>query len=131
MSGVSNLVQDARLETSFHSQYLYHVYHDSDPLAGHRSILRREYWERRKHLGAGGFGSVWLEECVKGQQKGEMRAVKEIKRPQTLIDYNRELEALFKFSHARVRFPNNKIVSKSNKFIVVCKMLRQVAGMVR
>ncbi|KAF2792923.1 kinase-like protein [Melanomma pulvis-pyrius CBS 109.77] len=101
MSGVSNLVQDARLETYFHSQYLYHVYHDSDPLAGHRSVLRHEYWERRKHLGAGGFGSVWLEECVKGQHKGEMRAVKEIKRPQTLIDYNRELEALFKFSHAR------------------------------
>ena len=105
MTALSDLVQDARLETLFHSQYLCHTYHDSDPRSGQRSILRHEYWKRNRHLGRGSFGSVWLEECIEGpggHLNGETRAVKEIKRPRDSIDYIRELEVLFKFSHTRV-----------------------------
>lgn len=102
MSQVSDLVQDSKLETRFHAKYVYHIYHESDSTKGQRAVLRREYWHRKKHLGSGGFGAVWLEQCVKGTQEGQMRAVKEIQRPRHGFECNRELEALAKFSHARV-----------------------------
>lgn len=102
MAEVSDLVQDTKLETEFHQKYVCHIYHEADHSKGQRIVRRREYWRRTKHLGFGGFGSVWLEECVKGEQKGELRAVKQIQRPRNQFECNRELEALAKFSHPRV-----------------------------
>lgn len=105
MSQISDLVADSKLETRFHpeAKYVCHVYVESDPTGGQRTVSRREYWQRRKHIGSGGFGSVWLEKCVKGKQEGEMRAVKEIQRPRKQFECDRELEAIAKFSHQRVR----------------------------
>jgi hypothetical protein len=102
MSEVSDLVLDSRLDTRFHERYVYHVYHESDVAKGQRAVQRREFWQRQRLLGSGGFGSVWLEQCVKGEQQGSMRAVKEIQRPRNQFECNRELEAIAKFSHARV-----------------------------
>jgi hypothetical protein len=74
-----------------------------------------ERWQRKKELGSGGFGTVWLETCVSsssyssssnGNQNG-LRAVKEIRTGGSTslaaMDYTRELEAIAKFSQAQVR----------------------------
>ncbi|ORX99954.1 kinase-like domain-containing protein [Clohesyomyces aquaticus] len=98
---LSDLVEDARLDTIFQLDLTTHTYHDSDPLAGQRTILRKEHWRRKKRLGVGGFGTVWLEECDDANKSGKLRAVKEIKRPKNLVEYDRELETLLKFSHRR------------------------------
>jgi hypothetical protein len=57
-------------------------------------------------VGSGTYGTVWLESCHSGCRHGEFRAVKEItKAPieNSLLDYSRELEAVIKFSHEKVR----------------------------
>lgn len=102
-----DLVLDSRLDTRFHEKYVYHVYEESDASRGQRTVQRREFWQRQRHLGSGGFGSVWLEQCIKGQQEGSLRAVKEIQRPPNQVECNRELEAISKFSHARVSLCRN------------------------
>lgn len=102
MAELSDLVLDSRLETRFHEKYVYHVHHESDADKGQRSVQRREFWQRHRYLGSGGCGSVWLEKCIKGQQEGAVRAVKEIERPRNKFECNRELEAIAKFSHVKV-----------------------------
>jgi hypothetical protein len=103
----SDLVRDSKLETRFEEDCVYHIYQESDRAAGRRSVVRHEYWKRKRHLGSGGFGIVWLELCTKGTQKGEERAVKEIKRTKESLDYHRELEAIAKFSHQKVALPSH------------------------
>ncbi|KAF2659785.1 kinase-like protein [Lophiostoma macrostomum CBS 122681] len=97
----SDLVHDSKLETRFLEDCVCHVYEDSDRVTSQRAVVRHEYWKRKRHLGSGGFGIVWLESCTKGTQKGEERAVKEIKRTRETLDYHRELEAIAKFSHRK------------------------------
>jgi hypothetical protein len=65
------------------------------------------HWQRQRKIGGGGFGSVWLEKCTKGGKNRdiEVRAIKQIEISQqnsARIDYNRELEAIAKFSHWKV-----------------------------
>jgi len=98
MTELAELIEDFRLETQFRDDYVYHVYNECDPEAGQRVLKRREYWKRDKHLGSGGFGSVWLEVCVDGHQKGRKRAVKDIQCPRGRVNYTRELEAIARFS---------------------------------
>jgi hypothetical protein len=105
MSRVSDLVQDAELQTRFHPEYTVHIYTESGPTVRERAILREEHWKRQKFVGGGSYGNVWLEQCVEGQREVELRAVKEVvKSPHDSkqIDYNRELEAISKFSHRKV-----------------------------
>lgn len=105
MSRISDLVRDAELQTHFHSGYTIHSYTDTGPTAQERAIDREEHWKRQKFIGGGSYGNVWLEQCVKGQPEVKLRAVKEVvKSPHasTQIDYNRELEAISKFSHRKV-----------------------------
>jgi hypothetical protein len=47
---------------------------------------------------------VWLEKCMKGNKDHDVRAVKEIAVSvgNRRVEYNRELEAIAKFSHRRV-----------------------------
>lgn len=107
MSRVPDLVRDSELETRFHGKYTSHRYHETDLANEERAVIRQEYWKRIKHIGGGAYGSVWLEECVKGARDHNFRAVKEILKPpptHAAIDYNRELEAIAKFSHDRVSF---------------------------
>jgi hypothetical protein len=102
MLPISDLVRDSKLDTQFGDEFTKHVYFESGL---ERKTQREECWKRKKHIGRGAYGRVWLEQCVIGQREVEFRAVKEIPKLQQTskpIDYNRELEAIAKFSHRRV-----------------------------
>ncbi|KAJ5138474.1 Tetratricopeptide-like helical [Penicillium bovifimosum] len=111
MARTSDLVQDSELHTYFlpdHTVETVHTFQVSDPASGQRLVTRTEHWQRQKEIGSGGFGSVWLEKCIKGgrsdaTQAGALRAVKQINTDPRhgSFDYNRELEAITKFSHYR------------------------------
>ncbi|KAI3316948.1 kinase-like protein [Xylariaceae sp. AK1471] len=99
---VSDLVRDSRLQTSIRGDITEHVSYTSDPSARLRRAQIYERWERQQELGNGTFGCVRLEVCTKGPKAGGYRAVKEIVKEQGTgddIDYQRELEAIAKFSH--------------------------------
>ena len=111
MARVSDLIRDSKLETHFLPGETVHTFQESDPISGRRLVTRSEHWRRQRRIGGGGFGSVWLEERTKGgrlrQDAGAVRAVKQIDMDTRLgsIDYklyDRELEAIAKFSHSRV-----------------------------
>lgn len=63
-------------------------------------------WKRGKKLGEGGFGAVYREECIEGQEWGKLRAVKIIQKLSsgnaTVVDYSQELEAIARFSQPQV-----------------------------
>jgi hypothetical protein len=106
MPPVPDLVRDSKLETIFCRGYTQHVYHVSGFTPRQRKMRKEERWVRGNNLGSGAFGTVWLEKLVAENGEEKYRAVKEIrKRVQRSepIDYNRELEAIAKFSHERVR----------------------------
>src|SRR5205814_9192082 len=61
-----------------------------------------------RSLGTGAFGTVWLEKLVTENGEIQHRAVKEIRKSaqkSKAVDYSRELEAIAKFSHPKVREP--------------------------
>ena len=105
MSRIPDLVRDSKLETRFLSGYTSHVYYESGHTARERVIPREERWKRVKHIGGGAYGKVYLEKCVEGRRHVDLRAVKQIPKPlqpAKLMNYNRELEAIAKFSHQKV-----------------------------
>lgn len=110
-SSSSDLVRDARLQTTFHPdcrrpELTRHVYIDSDRSRRQRRVRIEEAWQRQAELGRGTFGAVYLERCVEGPKTGQLRAIKEIPKNHDAaprIDYTRELEAVLKFSHGKVR----------------------------
>ncbi|CAI6094766.1 unnamed protein product [Clonostachys chloroleuca] len=103
----TDLVRDSKLDTSFtgedvvcHTSYTFH------PRNRHNRIVVEEKWKLERYLGRGGFGQVDLQKCVQGPKEGELRAVKMIvKNPfndeTKKINYDRELEAIAKFSHEK------------------------------
>lgn len=103
MTHVPDLVQVSKLDTDFYSdpEYTQHVRYVSGSNTKQRSIRKEEKWKRERKLGRGSFGVVWLERCIQGDDKGEVRAVKEIQKPES-SDYYRELEAVALFSHTKV-----------------------------
>jgi hypothetical protein len=105
MARPPDFVRDSELETQIINNCVIHTYYDSGP-AGRRAVPRLEYWQRQCRIGGGAFGSVWLETCAKGQRDIQERAVKEIPIPSRQqsksVDYNRELEAIAKFSQPKV-----------------------------
>ncbi len=87
------------------------------PPAGCGTSASRRRGRRTSVSGVGGFGSVWLQRRFRGTDAElvDVRAVKEIRKPVQLnrpasskasgaIDYTRELEAVAKFSHAKVGY---------------------------
>ncbi|KAJ5129356.1 uncharacterized protein N7515_005395 [Penicillium bovifimosum] len=106
MSRISDLVRDSKLSTEFTSECTTHTFFGSTLVPGKRRSRRQrqeERWTKSKRLGHGSFGVVWLEECVAGRI-GRLRAVKEIRKETVGFqeeEYNRELEAIAKFSHTR------------------------------
>ncbi|KAJ5243640.1 hypothetical protein N7489_003736 [Penicillium chrysogenum] len=111
MAQIPDLIRDSKLETYFLPDCTVetvHRFQESDSASGQRLVTRLEHWRRQRRVGNGGFGTVWLEECIKagrpgGTQDGTVRAVKQIDMDTRFgsIDYNRELEAIAKFSHSR------------------------------
>lgn len=101
MSSSVDLVLDSRLTTEFlPGGILRHILFKSDRASGQRQLRYAETWTTKNKLGEGGFGKVWLQR----NESGVVRALKEIRKDltETPIDYRRELEAAFKFSHSRV-----------------------------
>lgn len=105
---IPDLVRDSKLETHFlpdSSIETVHTYHEPDYKSRRRLVSRSEHWRRYGKIGGGSFGSVWLEKCINGERRGNgLRAIKqmEVRRQSTRLDYNRELEAIAKFSHWKV-----------------------------
>jgi hypothetical protein len=107
MPRLPDLVQDSKLETRFHSDgRTEHIFTETGLTAHQRTIHREEVWVRKRDIAVGGYGFVWQEECVAGgANAASLRAVKRIPkgmRASRPIDYNRELEAIAKFSHPKV-----------------------------
>ncbi|KAJ6076300.1 hypothetical protein N7499_008281 [Penicillium canescens] len=67
MSQVSDFIKDSKLHTKFESELITHTFLESTTIAGRRGRRRErnEVWKRKRHLGIGIFGTVWLEECQK------------------------------------------------------------------
>lgn len=103
MPAVPDLVRDSKLQTRHIDGHTIHRYLEAS--SSRRRIPREEYWKRERDLGHGSFGRVWLEKCVKGNNEGQLRAVKMVRNlsnSSSAVDFNRELEAVAKFSNARV-----------------------------
>jgi hypothetical protein len=103
----SDLVLDSKLDTRFEPGLTVHTYRQLSTDSARRMVVhRQEYWRQISRIGSGAYGSVWLEKCVQGHQDVEVRAVKEVStrplRSGRQIDYDRELEAVAKFSHDKV-----------------------------
>jgi len=103
---VSNLVKDSKLRTNLDSELTTHTFLESTSVAGRRGRRREreEIWKKKRHLGIGIFGTVWLEECI---SEDKLRAVKEVSKSapgSRSMDYNRELEAIARFSQQKVGF---------------------------
>jgi len=95
------LARDSHLETQLMPEHTVHFFTETP------TITRQEVWKRTRRIGVGGFGTVWLEKCVRGHQPGNdvARAVKVIHLsggPSAVVAYGRELEALAKFSQRKV-----------------------------
>ncbi|KAH0551390.1 hypothetical protein GP486_007397, partial [Trichoglossum hirsutum] len=104
MPPASDLVRDSKLETTFCKEYTQHVYHVSGANLRQRKIRKEERWEKCRTIGSGSFGSVQLERLITDSSEEKYRAVKKIKKStqqSSAIDYNRELEAIAKFSHEK------------------------------
>ncbi|KAJ5366512.1 Tetratricopeptide-like helical [Penicillium brevicompactum] len=108
MARISDLIRDSQLETQFRPGYTVHLFQEPEPDSDGRVVTRREWWHREQDIGVGGFGRVYLEKCIRGgPQDGAVRAVKQISiNTRAQIDYNRELEAIAKFSQPQynIRF---------------------------
>jgi hypothetical protein len=105
MSHTSDLVEDSRLATKFlDDDTTIHTFRE--PYGRHRLIHREEHWKRERRLGRGGFGKIYLEKCTVGNEIGALRAVKVVDKLSDSgepIRFDRELEAIAKFSSNRVR----------------------------
>jgi hypothetical protein len=107
MSQTPELVRASKLSTKIDAEHTIHTFLESASVAGRRARRRerQEVWKKKRHLGIGTFGTVWLEECVSENQENKLRAVKEVRKMgpgAKAMDYNRELEAIAKFSAQKV-----------------------------
>ena len=65
-----------------------------------------EIWKKKRKLGRGRYGTVWLETCTAGERQGQSRAVKEIEHCSRNFNTSivvRELEAIGRLSQKNVR----------------------------
>jgi hypothetical protein len=104
MSPVLDLVQESKLETQFYldQQCTQHAWYVSGDTSEQRKVRQEERWRREKKLESDGGDIVWLEKCIQGNSKKEVRAVKKIKKSGS-GDYYRELKAIALFSHSKIR----------------------------
>lgn len=91
MSGPAPKLNHYKLETEFHEDHVVHTTYEWQLAT---RLRRVSTWERGKRIGAGAFGSVWLE---KEREGGKLRAVKRLPRD-FLPDagFSQELLALVK-----------------------------------
>jgi serine/threonine protein kinase len=100
-----DFLRDSKLDAKFFGHDTLHVSYRSLASNQQRNTRVDERWTRKRKIGGGTYGQVWLESCSEGPKKGDLRAVKEISKAQATVadtDYTRELEAITKFSEAKV-----------------------------
>jgi hypothetical protein len=113
----SDFIEHFKLETQWHEDHTLHVSYRSERSKGRQKLRVEERWYRKNKLGQGTFGSVWLETS----STGDDRAVKEIQRNHgvnAVIDYNKELLAMAKFS--KVSMPVRNKIQRA-KFVISLK----------
>jgi serine/threonine protein kinase len=105
-SPLPDLVKDSQLQAAFRGDTTVHRTTSTDSHG--RRVKHQEQWKIEEYLGQGAYGRVWKESRVSNENDEEavakVRAVKMILKPQHAskgFDYNRELEAIAKFSHQR------------------------------
>lgn len=104
MPPIPDLVRVSKLDTQFCSspEYTQHVQYVSGSTLKRVRVRKEERWRKKRGLGRGAFGVVWLEQCIHGDDgEGKVRAVKKIQKPEG-NSYHRELEAIALFSHIKV-----------------------------
>lgn len=100
---LSELRAEFLSDTALNLKYTQHVELVAANAAERRKVRKVEQWVKQKKLGEGGFGLVYVQKCIVGEKKDQLRAVKRIKK-QDSINYNRELEAIALFSQLKVSF---------------------------
>lgn len=90
-----------KLQTEFHEHIVVHKTYTSDLVGKKRRVEVTIRWSRERVIGAGGFGTVWLQK----EQGSGLGAVKTISKHQPggqKIDFSRELETLAKLRELEV-----------------------------
>jgi hypothetical protein len=92
---ISDLVDHFKLETQICQHYTLEMTRTLNRDRGRRAAKTEKKWTKRRDLGYGAFGEVWLEE----NQFGETRAVKGVKKNRNIgVDYYKELLAMANLS---------------------------------
>src|ERR1700761_3495697 len=107
MARLPDLVRDSELNIEFRDGFTVHLSVESGRNSQQRDVWVEETWKLEQQVGGGASGTIWREACVKGRSQGELREVKKVPlRGGSVKDvqYLRELEAIIKFSHRKVRF---------------------------
>lgn len=102
-----DLVRDAQLQTEFLSEgRIRQTTRESASNEETDSAQRVQVWKRAQTIGRGAFDTTWLETCVEGTCKGQVRAVKVFQgiSPDLALS---GLEKAFKFSQDRVCYDYN------------------------
>jgi len=122
-NNLSDLIRDYKLCTRFEKPHTIHLFNDPD--APPSSPQRLEQWKKNRTLGHGGQGRVVLQTCTRGSRGYAQRAVKMIPLKEGgRREYLRELEAIIKFSHDKVRLSISPLrVSAADISWAVCQAL--------
>lgn len=91
----SSKVDRYKLETVIYEDHVIHTTYRTDLASGQRKVAVGEKWMRRKEIGIGGFGVVFLEE---EERESKLRAVKRLPLGLRNVDYSRELNTLAKLT---------------------------------
>lgn len=106
MAPISSLRRDQyKLRTTFDSESTIHTIVLEGGSKSTRETQVCLKWRHKKDIGAGGFGTVWLEE----EEDGQLRAVKRLPQYVRNADWSRELEILAQLKNASSCFPQRDI----------------------
>ncbi|EIT79554.1 serine/threonine protein [Aspergillus oryzae 100-8] len=108
MYGASDLVNDSKLSVRFYEDFFYNEVFDFDSKKPGGPLHRRkkeQKWIRERRLGRGTFADVWLYKCDEdvGTKFQAVKVIPRLSHSTKAIDYTRELEAMFKFSHRKYK----------------------------
>lgn len=106
--GPSDLVADTKIRVEFDSEFTYRFTIQSGGRLRRRE--KKEAWRAEKALGEGASGSVWLHRCHVDGTGAELQAVKRIDKAKMAsqeLDWQKELEAIAKFSQRKVGLPGD------------------------
>jgi hypothetical protein len=102
-----DLVIDSKLETVVQRDCVRHTFRRRGRAGQDWKVEVAETWTRKRRLGRGTYGTVWLEECQEPASNDgpRVRAVKEIgiASGSKVVDCSRELLAIAKFSAPKAR----------------------------